>query len=67
VNWSQGDQVPAVVQVDLTNPLVIPLGGGSVQAVAASILVSVGHPARRRQRSGRRRVHSRQHRGGLSR
>ena len=55
VNWSQGDQVPAVVQVDLTNPLVIPLGGGSVQAVAASILVNTGaafpdEPAGRRRR-----------------
>jgi hypothetical protein len=43
-NWSQGGQVPVVVTiaVDKTNPLVIPLGGGTVQAVAASILVNIG-------------------------
>jgi hypothetical protein len=44
LNWSQDDPVPRVVRVavDSTNPLVIPLGGGSVQGVAASILVNAG-------------------------
>ena len=43
-NWSQGAQVPAVVKiaVDSSNPLIIPMGGGTVQAVAASILVQTG-------------------------
>ncbi len=43
-NWSQGGQVPTVVQIDVdnSNPLIIPIGGGTVQAVAASILVQTG-------------------------
>jgi hypothetical protein len=43
-NWSQGAQVPAVVQiaVDSSNPLIIPMGGGTVEAVAASILIQTG-------------------------
>jgi hypothetical protein len=43
-NWSQGGQLPAVVQiaVDKTDPLAIPVGGGTVQAIAASILIQTG-------------------------